>query len=140
MVHAVAPDATIRELLVAHADVNTPAKDAATFAVQMKIAASNADVISLSGGYGEYFDTPAEVTTVNSALEYAQARDVTFVASSGDGGAISDLGTFGSSTPVKKVSLPASDPLILAVGGTSLNANPVTGAYVSETALNTCLS
>jgi subtilase family serine protease len=35
------------------------------------------------------------------------------------------------------VSLPASDPLVLAVGGTSLTANPVTGAYVSETALNT---
>ena len=59
------------------------------------------------------------------------------MASSGDGGAISDLGTFGSSTPVKEVSLPASDPLVLAVGGTSLTANPVTGAYVSETALNT---
>jgi subtilase family serine protease len=136
-VHAVAPDATIRELLVAQADVNTPAKDAATFAAQVQIAASNADVISLSGGYGEHFDTPAEVGTVNTALQYAQAHSVTFVASSGDGGAISDLGTFGSSTPVKEVSLPACDPLVLAVGGTTLTANPVTGAYVSETALTT---
>jgi subtilase family serine protease len=137
MIHAVAPEATIRELLVAQADVNTPAKDAATFAAQVQIAASNADVISLSGGYGEHFDTPAEVATVNSALEYSAARHVTFVASSGDGGAISDLGTFGSSVPIKEVSLPASDPLVLAVGATSLTANPVTGAYVSETALNT---
>ncbi|MGH3179911.1 MAG: hypothetical protein ACRDPF_39320, partial [Streptosporangiaceae bacterium] len=41
------------------------------------------------------------------------------------------------STPVKKVILPSSDPLVLAVGGTSLTANPVTGAYISETAWNT---
>ena len=137
MVHAVAPNATIRELLVAPAAVETPAKDAATFAAQVRIGASHGDVISLSGGYGEHFDTSAEVSTVNSALEYSAARHVTFVASSGDGGAISDLDKWGSSTPVKEVSLPASDPLVLAVGGTTLTAKPVTGTYVSETALNT---
>ena len=137
MVHAVAPDATIRDLLVAPADVSTPAKEAATFAAQVRIAAGQADVISLSGSYGEHFATHTEVATINSALEYSAARHVTFVASSGDGGAISDLGKFGSSTPVKEVSLPASDPLVLAVGGASLTANPVTGTYVSETALNT---
>jgi subtilase family serine protease len=137
MVHAVAPDASIRELLVARANVSTPAKEAATFATQVRIAARHADVISLSGSFGEHFATPAEVAAINSALEYSAARHVTFVASSGDGGAISDLGTFGSSTPVKEVSLPASDPLVLSVGGTSLTANPVTGRYVSETASNT---
>jgi subtilase family serine protease len=137
MVHAVAPDATIAELPVARADVNTPAKEVATFAKQVRIAASHADVIALSGGYGEHFVTPAEVATINSALEYSASHHVTFVASSGDGGVISDLGTFGSVTPVKEVSLPASDPLVLAVGGTSLTANPVTGTYISETALNT---
>jgi subtilase family serine protease len=103
----------------------------------VRIAAGNADVISLSGSFGEHFATPAEVATINSALEYSAARHVTFVASSGDGGAISDLGTFGSSSPVKEVSLPASDPLVLAVGGSSLTANPVTGTYISGTALNT---
>jgi subtilase family serine protease len=137
MVHAVAPDATIRELLVAQANVSTPAKEAATFATQVRIAASQADVISVSGAYGEHFATSAEVATINSALEYSAARHVTFVASSGDGGAISDLGKFGSSTPVKEVSLPASDPWVLAVGGTTLTANPVTGTYINETALNT---
>ena len=49
MVHAVAPDATIRELLVDPADVSTPAKEAVTFATQVRIAASDGDVISLSG-------------------------------------------------------------------------------------------
>jgi subtilase family serine protease len=39
-------------------------------------------------------------------------------------------------TPVKGVDLPAADPLVLAVGGTSLVANRTTGARVSETAWN----
>jgi subtilase family serine protease len=137
MVHAVAPDATIRELLVARADVSTPAKEAATFAKQVRIAVNEGDVISISGSFGEHFATPAETATINSALEYSAARHVTFVTSSGDGGTISDLGAFGSSSPVKEVSLPASDPLVLAVGGSSLTANPVTGRYISGTALNT---
>ena len=138
LVHAVAPDATIRELLVDPADVSTPAKLAATFAAYVRIAVSNGEVMSQSGigqdfNVGESSWTSAEVATMNSALEYAAARHVTVVVASGDYGAIGN----GSSTPVKEVSLPASDPLALAVGGTSLTANPVTGAYISETAWNT---
>jgi subtilase family serine protease len=137
LVHAVAPDATIRELLVDPADISTPADLAAVFTTMMPIAVRGADAISLSASFGEHFFTSAEVATIHSALEYAAAHHVTFVASSGDYGAISDLGQFGSYTPVKEVSLPASDPLVLAAGGTSLTANPVTGAYTSETAWNT---
>lgn len=137
MVHVVAPDATIVELPVARSDVTTPAKEVTTFAQQTKIAARRADVISLSGAYGEHFVTRAEVATINAALKYSASRHVTFVAASGDGGVISSLGTWGSSTPVKEVSLPASDPLVLAVGGTSLTAGRNSGAYISETALNT---
>ena len=37
-------------------------------------------------------------------------------------------------TPVKEVNLPASDPLVLAAGGTTLTASHTTGAYISETA------
>ena len=138
LVHAVAPDATIRELLVDPADVSTPAKLAATFATYVRIAARNGEVISQSGigqdfNLGEDSWTSAEVATMNSALEYAAARHVTVVAASGDEGVLGN----GSSTPVKEVILPTSDPLVLAAGGTSLTANPVTGAYISETAWNT---
>ena len=35
---------------------------------------------------------------------------------------------------MKEVNLPASDPLVLAVGGTQLRANAETGAYIGETA------
>jgi subtilase family serine protease len=137
MVHAVAPGATIIELLVDPADVSTPAKLAATFATYVRIAARNGEVISQTG-IGQHFNlgedswTSAEVATINSALEYAAARDVTVVAASGDYGAIGN----GSTAPVKDVNLPTSDPLVLAAGGTSLTANPVTGAYISETAWN----
>ena len=136
MVHAVAPDTAIRVLLADPADVRTPAQIAAAYGAFVRTAAGQGHIISLSGSYGEHFFTSAQTASINSALEYAAAHHVTFVASSGDGGAISDLGRFGSTTPVTEVSLPASDPLVLAVGGTSLTVNPATGAYISETALN----
>ena len=92
MVHAIAPGATIVELPFKTADANTPAGLAATLAAVVRIAVPRADVISLSGSLGEHFFTSAEVATIHSALQYAAARHVTFVASSGDNGAISDLG------------------------------------------------
>ena len=48
------------------------------------------------------------------------------VASSGDGGAVSDQGL------PKQVSLPGSDPLVLAAGGTTLDASYQTGAYKNK--------
>jgi subtilase family serine protease len=137
MVHAVAPDATIRELMVDVAHVTTPAEFVAMFSTAMRTAAGDGDVIVFPHEYGENLFTSAEAATINSALEYAAARHATVVAGSGDGGAIPTRR--GSSTPAKEVSLPASDPLVLAVGGTTLTANRATGAYGSETAWNTPL-
>ncbi len=137
LVHAVAPDATIVELLVNPADVNTEAKAAAMFATIVRIAVRHGQVISWSFGGGLQLNgcedsfTHAEVATDNSALEYAAARHVTFVTGSGDKGAAC------SAMPVKGVEMPSSDPLVLAVGGTSMTANPASGAYISETAWNT---
>lgn len=138
LVHTVAPGAAIVELLVDPADVSTPAKFAATWATAVRIAARHGAVISQSG-IGQDFNlaegswTSAEVTTMNSALQYAADQNVTVVVASGDDGALGN----GSNTPVKGIILPTSDPLVLAAGGTSLTANPVTGAYISETAWNT---
>ena len=124
LVHAVAPDATLVEILVDPADVSTPAKLAATFAAYVRTAVSNGEVMSQSGigqdfNVGESSWTAAEVATMNSAMEYAVARHVTVVVASGDYGAIGN----GSSRPLKEVSLPASDPWALAAGGTTLTAN-----------------
>jgi subtilase family serine protease len=136
IVHAVAPDATIREFLVSPADVTTPDSFATVFGTGVRLAVSQGDVISLSGSFGEHFFTRAEVARMHAALEYAAARHVTFVASSGDFGAVSDPQAWATFVPVKEVSLPASDPLVLSAGGTSLTADPATGAYISETAWN----
>ncbi|MHB1776065.1 MAG: S53 family peptidase [Acidimicrobiales bacterium] len=133
LAHAIAPHATIDELLVDPADMSTPARAAAELAAVVHLAVGRGRVISLSVSFGEHFFTAAEAATVHSALEYAAARHVTFVASSGDDGV---LGKGSIAPPVKEVSLPASDPLVLAVGGTRLTANPVTGAYLGETAWN----
>jgi subtilase family serine protease len=138
LVHAVAPDATIREILVSPANVSTPARFAPTFAAYVRIGVRYGEVISQSGigqdfNVGEDSWTSAEIATMNSALEYAAARHVTFISASGDDGAIGN----GSTTPVKEVNLPASDPLVLGVGGTSLTANHVSGAYIGESAWNT---
>jgi subtilase family serine protease len=43
----------------------------------------------------------------------------------------------GVPTSVKEVGLPASDPLVLAAGGTTLDANRATGAYIGETVWHT---
>jgi len=137
LVHTVAPEATIVELLVDPADVSTPAKFAATWAAAVRLAARHGEVISQSG-IGQDFNlaesswTSAEVATMNSALQYAAGRHATVVVASGDDGALGN----GSTTPVKGIILPTSDPLVLAAGGTSLTANTVTGAYISETAWN----
>ena len=73
---------------------------------------------------------------MDAALQADRDHDVTVVAASGDKGAASDL-HLGSTTPVKEVSLPASDPWVLAAGGTRLTADAATGAYTRETAWNT---
>jgi subtilase family serine protease len=131
MVHAIAPGAALDVVLVPNDAASSSAHFAAaiTRAVQAG-AALHAAVISISASGGEHLLTPAEVTQMNTALVQARDHHVTVVASSGDTGVISDNG------PPRQVSLPASDPLVLSVGGTALNATWATGAYHGEMAWN----
>ena len=96
----------------------------------LRLAVSGTDVASISWSLGEHYFTRAQVAEMHSILLGAAAHHVTVIASSGDHGASSDPWW---GTPAKEVSLPASDPLVLGVGGTTLTAQP-SGAYVSETA------
>jgi subtilase family serine protease len=136
MVHAVAPGATISIVLVKPSAVNSPADFAAALTAFLRLGATHGGVLSISASIGEHYLTPAEVAGVDAALRADRDHHLTVVAASGDKGAASDL-HFGSTTPVKEVSLPASNPLVLAAGGTSLTANRATGAYTGETAWNT---
>ncbi len=131
MVHAFAPAASLDVVLVPQDAQSSSANFAAamTKAIQEGVAL-NAAVISISASGGEHLFTAAEVTAMNTALMQACHQHVTVVAASGDTGAISDLG------PPQQVSLPASDPLVLAVGGTTLDATLATGAYHGEMAWN----
>ena len=142
-VHAVAPDAAITVVLVKPTSLNNPANAIAAAVAALRVGASQGSVISISAAGqtgGEHCDTPIEVDRLSSALQAAAARHVTVIAASGDIGAagepcavIKGL-TGGAFPPVEEVNLPAADPLVLATGGTSLNASHATGTFISETA------
>jgi subtilase family serine protease len=135
IVHAVAPGAALRVVLMPNPSQDTPASTAAGMLAALPLAIRDTDVVSFSGALGEHFFSPAQVAQMRGILQQAAARHVTVVAASGDSGAVSDVYGFGTA-PVKEVSLPASDPLVLGVGGTTLTAGPHTGSYIGETAWN----
>jgi subtilase family serine protease len=131
IVHTIAPAATLDVVLVAaNATANAANFTAAVTGTIHAAVARHAAVVSISGSHGERLFTPAEVARIHAALLQAAARHITVVASSGDTGVISDEG------PPVQVSLPASDPLVLAAGGTALSASIFTGAYHGEMAWN----
>jgi subtilase family serine protease len=131
VMHAIAPGASLDVVLVPQDATSSSANFAAaiTKAIQAGVTL-HAAVISISASGGEHSFPPAEVAAMNAALEKAREQHVTVVASSGDTGTVSDQG------PPRQVSLPASDPLVLAVGGTTLDATWATGAYHGEMAWN----
>jgi subtilase family serine protease len=101
------------------------------------------DVVNMSFGANEAALTAAENNGVSLFyilsiydILFAQgtSQGQTFVASSGDHGAIPLVG----GTPTLSVEAPASDPFVVSVGGTNLvtthTANSYNSAYVSENA------
>ncbi len=131
IVHAIAPGATLDVVLVPHNAIASAANfTAAVIGTIHAAITQNAAVISISGSHAEHLFSPAQVARLHAALQQAARRHVTVVTSSGDTGVISDNG------PPKQVSLPASDPLVLGVGGTALDASFATGAYQGEMAWN----
>lgn len=138
VVHALAPDAAIREVLIPSPYVASPARVTAAVVVALRLGLTQGGVVSLSAGAGEQCFTPADVAQVNAVLQAAQRKHVTMIVSTGDSGAATTAcPPETGSANVKGVDLPASDPLALAVGGTTLQTNRKTGAYIGETAWNT---
>jgi len=139
MIHAVAPAAAVRVLLFNAEAVSTPEGVITALIDTVRFGAAHGDVISISAAEGEHCFTSAEVARLHASLQTAVSRHVTVVAASGDRGAAGEpcsVPPSPSFTPVREVSLPAADPLVLAVGGTSLAASHRTGAYRGETAWN----
>ena len=136
IVHAIAPDAAIRVILIP--PWTGPGSWITAMDGVLRLALSRGSVVSLSAALGEDCFTPAQVAGLNSALQADQERHVTAVASSGDFGAASTACAGpGVPTSVREADLPASDPLVLAAGGTTLDADPAAGTYRSETAWHT---
>ena len=131
-VHAVAPAATLRVVLFPSPGGQSPANATADMLAGLRLAVSHTDVASISWSLGEHYFTEAQVAEMHSILLGAAAHHVTVIGSSGNGGWFPIPRGWGGQ--VKEVSLPASDPLVLGVGGTTLTANRSTGAYIGETA------
>jgi subtilase family serine protease len=131
IVHTIAPGAALDVVLVpANATTSAANFTAAVTGLIHAAISQDAAVVSISGSHGEHLFTRAEVASIHAALQQARGQHVTVVASSGDTGVLSDSG------PPVQVSLPASDPLVLGVGGTALGASVTTGAYHGEMAWN----
>jgi subtilase family serine protease len=132
MVHAIAPGASLDVVLVPPGATSSAAGIATAVTRVIREGISlHAAVVSISVSVGEHFLTRAEAAAMNAALEQAREQDVTVVASSGDYGAVSSH----PAGPPVQVSMPASDPLVLGVGGTSLDATPA-GTHLGEMAWN----
>jgi subtilase family serine protease len=134
IVHAIAPQAAIAVILIP-ADVSF-ALGVRDFRAALRMAPSLGGVVSITqGGFNESCLTSAQVATIHLALEFDRERHVTVAVASGDFGAEGQPCP-AAPTPARAVVFPASDPLALAVGGTSLHASHRTGAYIGETVWN----
>jgi len=127
--HAMAPGATIT-LVVAQSNSDVDLYNAIKYAVDQNLG----DVISLSFGENESCVDPNLLTAEHQVFQAAANKGISVLASTGDFG--SAQVTCDGSSFTTAVSSPASDPLVTAVGGTTLTANATTGQYIGETAWN----
>ncbi len=127
--HAMAPQANI-ELVLARSSSD----DDILHATQVAIDKNLGDVITQSFGGNETCSDPNTLARQHQLFLEAAKKGITVLASTGDQGA-AQLSCDGSNY-VQAVSSPAIDPLVTAVGGTTLHANGLTGTYGSETVWN----
>jgi len=92
------------------------------------------DVISQSFGEAEACMDPTLLKEQHALFAEAVKKGITLFASSGDSGASQPSCDPNSTAAQLAASTPASDPNVTGVGGTTLTADPSTGAYQSETA------
>jgi subtilase family serine protease len=144
-VHTIAPGAALTILLVKGNSLDSARQAVAASVAALRLGAADGGIISLSPAGqigGEHCVTHAQLDRLKAALEHDAVDHVTVVAATGDVGAVGEpcalitaLGGAGPAfSPRKEVVLVASDPLVLSVGGTTLDANHQTGAWIGETA------
>ncbi len=125
--HAIAPGAKI-VLAVARSNNDTDIFNVQKYVVDHNVG----DVLSQSFGEAEECMDPALLSQTHTVFRQAANRGITVFASSGDSGAAQP--SCDGTGAIEAASTPASDPFVTGVGGTTLTADPATGAYQSETA------
>jgi subtilase family serine protease len=145
MVHTIAPRAALTILLVKATSLDGADQAVAASVAALRLGASEGGILSLSAAGeigGEHCVTYAQLTQLHAALRVDADHHVTVVAAAGDAGAAGEPCALidanappgmSSFTPRKEVILVASDPLVLAAGGTTLDASHSTGAWIGET-------
>ena len=127
--HAIAPAATIDLVLAATSN------DADIYSAQKFVVDHNlGGVVSQSFGEAEQCMDPTIMARTHTLFAQAAKKGMTVLASSGDQGAAQP--TCDNTSFFKAASTPASDPDVTGVGGTTLDADGITGAYHSETVWN----
>jgi subtilase family serine protease len=143
--HAIAPRAALTIVLVKGTSLDSPGQAVTASVAALRLGATEGGVISLSPAGqigGEHCVDHTQLTQLNAALQSDASHHVTVVAATGDTGAAGEPcalidalgGGLNGFTPRKEVNLVVSDPLVLAAGGTTLNASHTTGTWTSETA------
>jgi subtilase family serine protease len=127
--HVTAPGANI-VLAVAASNNDADILNTTKYVVEHNVG----DVISQSFGEAEACVDPTLLTEEHALFAEAVSKGITLFASSGDSGASQPSCDPNSTAALFAASSPASDPNVTAVGGTTLTADPGTGAYQSETA------
>jgi subtilase family serine protease len=125
--HAMAPRAAI-DLVEAPSNSDADIFAATKYAIDHKLG----DVISQSFGEAEACADPAMLREETALFAKAAREGMTLVASTGDTGAAQP--SCDGNSAIFSAPFPASDPNVTGVGGTTLDADPVTGSYLGETA------
>jgi subtilase family serine protease len=127
--HVMAPDAAI-QVVQAKSASDTDITQAIQFVVEQNVG----DVVSMSFGDSEQCMGTKLIKETHAIFQQARAQKQTLLASAGDSGsAAPQCDNKGKVvTLTQGVSYPASDPLVTAVGGTTLLAGK-DGTYKSET-------
>jgi subtilase family serine protease len=145
VVHAIAPRAALTIVLVPGTSLNSAGQAVAASVAALRLGAAQGGVISLSPAGqvgGEHCVDHAQLTQLTAALQDDAEHHVTVVAATGDIGAVGEPcalidalgGSMSGFVPRREVVLVASSPLVLAAGGTTLEASHATGAWAGETA------
>ena len=131
LAHAIAPGAKI-VLVLAQSPETVDVLAAERYIVEHHVG----DVVSMSYTETEGCEPTSSQEEEANIFKAGVEDGITFVAGSGDEGAVAPNCEFTAPLPEPEVNIPASHPNVTAAGGTQLNARFGTGSYIGESVWN----